>query len=81
MKYILKDSVDDLHMINFPELAGLSDAARSRVIAFDCLSGGQGTKATLPEVINAHYALCLQFLSKTVGRFPLLCCFVTLLFS
>ena len=80
MKYILKDSVDDLHMINCPELAGLSAAARSRVIAFDCLSNGQGTKATLPEVINAHYALCLQFLSKTVG-FPLLCCFVTLLFS
>ena len=81
MKYILKDSVDDLHMINCPELAGLSAAARSRVIAFDCLSGGQGTNATLPEVINAHHALCLQFLSKTVGRFPLLCCFVTLLFS
>ena len=67
-------------MSNFPELASLSAAARSRVIAFDCLSGGQGTNATLPEVINAHYALGLQFLSKTVG-FPLLCCFVTLLFS
>ena len=67
-------------MSNYPELASLSDAARSRVIAFDCLSNEQGTKATLPEVINAHYALGLQFLSKTV-RFPLLCCFVTLLFS
>ena len=68
-------------MINYPDLAWLSAAARSRLIALDCLSGGQGTKATFPEIINAHYALGLQFLSKTVVRFPLLCCFVTLLFS
>ena len=68
-------------MINYPDLAWLSADARSRLIALDCLSNGQGTKATFPEVINAHYALGLQFLSKTVVRFPLLCYFVTLLFS
>ena len=81
MKYILKDTVDDLHMSTYPEPASLSADARSRLIALDCLSGGKGTKGTLPEIANAHYALGLQFLSKTVGRFPLLCCFVTLLFS
>ena len=68
-------------MINYPDLAWLSADVRSRLIALDCLSGGKGTKGTLPEIANAHYALGLQFLSKTVGRFPLLCCFVTLLFS